>query len=285
MPPDIDQMRIGHRLIEDGAPTFIVADIDSGVGAAVGQTLALVDAAAAAAAAAISLSATGGTDPDVTGWSPLALRAPALGRAVIASPAFEVTVDRFESIGVQAYRLDSGDITRERLIRRCAQTNKPVLLGTGNTTLADIRQAVRWARDSGAAGVALLHPIPPTPAGAGGENLRAVAALGLAGDAMVGVADHSADGFAAPLAIALGAAIYARPLRPASGSEPMSTRVGAAATEFVRIVRAIVRAQAALGSACLPYCQAVATPAAWPTRSTPSATPVVDWASYPRSVR
>jgi sialic acid synthase SpsE len=283
MPPDIDRLRIGHRLIEDGAPTFVIADIDGGIGATLGQGRALVDAAAAAAAAAISLTATGEADPDVTGWAPLAIRAQALGLAVIASPASDATVDRLERIGVQAYRLDSGDITREGLIRRCAQTAKPVLLGTGNATLDDIRQAVRWARDSGAAGVALLHPISPAQGGAGGENLRAVAALGLAGDAVVGVADDSADGFAAPLAVALGASIYARPLRAASGSHPMSTRVGAAATEFALIVRAIVRAEAALGSAWLPFCQTAATPVAWTARSAPSDTPTAHWASHPRS--
>ena len=282
---DFDQLRIGHRLIEDGAPTFVIADLDGGIGAALGQQRALVDAAAAAPAAAISLTATGEADPDVTGWAPLAIRAQALGLAVIASPASEVNVDRLERIGVQAYRLDSADIIREGLIRRCAQTGKPVLLGTGNATLDETRQAVHRARDFGAAGVALLHPIAPARAGAGGENLRAVAALGLAGDAAVGVADDSADGFAAPLAVALGASIYARPLRAASGSEPMSTRVGAAAAEFALIVRAIVRAQAALGSACLPFRPAAATAVAWPTRAAPSDTPVVHCANHPGSTR
>jgi sialic acid synthase SpsE len=280
MPLEIDQLRIGPRLVADDAPTFVIAEIDDGVGAAPGQRLAPVEAAAAAGAAAISLAATGEPDPDVAAWAPTAVRAQALGLAVIASPASDLAVARFERIGVQAYRLAAVDLSREGLIRRCARTGKPVLLDTGKAPIHDIRRAVHWARDEAGAGVALLHPIVP---GAGGENLRAVAALGLGGDAVVGVADYSADGFAAPLAVALGASIYARPLRLAASREPMSARVCAAATEFAVIVRAIVRAEAALGCACLPFCQALAPAVAWPARSTPLG--AVHSASHARSTR
>jgi hypothetical protein len=58
-----------------------------------------------------------------------------------------------------------------------------------------------------------------------------------------------------------------------------------AATEFALIVRAIIRAQAALGAAWLPSCQTAATSAAWPTRSAPPEMPAAHWASQPRIVR
>jgi sialic acid synthase SpsE len=261
MPHDLDDMRIGPHVIDAGGPTLVIADIDCVFGPA------LVDAAASAGVAAISLAATGAAFGDLTASALLARRAQALGLTVIAAPTSGSAVEGLERIGVHAYRIDSADITWEGLIRRCAQTGKPMLLGTGMTSFDDIRRAVQWARESGASGVALLHTISTGPAGERRGNLRAMVTLGLASDAVVGVADFSADGFAAPLAVALGASIYARTLTPRSGAEPVATRIAAAAAEFALIVREIARAELALGSSGLPFVQAGGTRLASQLRS------------------
>ena len=119
-------------------------------------------------------------------------------------------VDLLERVGVDAYKIASGDLTWTQLIERCARTGKPVIISTGLATLDEIARALDAARRSGAAEVALLHCVSSYPVPQGSENLRAIATLADAFGVPVGLSDHGADAFAVPIAVALGASLYER---------------------------------------------------------------------------
>jgi sialic acid synthase SpsE len=94
------------------------------------------------------------------------------------------------------------------------------------------------------------YPVP-----AGSENLRAIAVLGRACHAVVGLSDHGSDAYAVPLAVALGASIYERHLVLAHGDGSIDADVSSTPAELADIVRAAARAAAALGTGakvCLP---------------------------------
>lgn len=280
MLPDASQVRIGGRVAGDGAPLFVIAEIGLNHDGSIDRALALVDAAAAAGASAVKvqalvaaeLVAPGAPAPmhveaaslvdffrrfelDEAGYARLAARARERGLAFIATPFSEGAVDMLARVGVDAWKIASGDITWERLIQRCGATGKPVIVSTGMSSLQDAQRALFWATRAGAAGVALLHCVSAYPVPKGSENLRAIATLGMACHAVVGLSDHGADGFAVPLAVAMGAAIYERHLVLHAGDGSIDADVSSTPGELAALVRAAARTQAALGSGikvCLP---------------------------------
>jgi sialic acid synthase SpsE len=185
----------------------------------------------------------------------IAARARARDVALISTPLSEGAVDLLERVGVDAYKIASGDMTWTPLIERCARTGKPVIISTGLATLDEIRGALDAARHSGAAEVALLHCVASYPVPQGSENLRAIATLAREFGVPVGLSDHGADPFAVPIAVALGASLYERHFILDGDHGAVDAPVSSPASEFAEIIRIAARARCALGSGdktCLP---------------------------------
>lgn len=290
MSPDVTQLRIGPRAAGDGCPLFVVAEIGLNHDGSVERALALVDAAAAAGASAVKLQtldaaalvAPGAPAPahlvatslvdffrrfelDEAAHVRVVQRAREHGLAVMATPLSEDGVDLLERVGIDAYKIASGDITWEALIRKAARTDKPVVISTGMASLSEVQRAVCWASHAGRGGVALLHCVSAYPVPTGSENLRAIATLGLSCRAIVGLSDHGADGFAVPLAVAMGAAIYERHLVLAANDDSVDAEVSSTPGELAAIVRAAARAAAALGTGT-KVCQPAERPNLEPSR-------------------
>lgn len=280
MLPDPTELRIGGRVAGEDAPLFVIAEIGLNHDGSLDRALALVDAAAAAGASAVKvqalvaseLVAPGAPAPmhvaaasmvdffrrfelDEGAYARLAARARERGLAFIATPFSESAVDMLERVGVDAYKIASGDITWERLILRCGATGKPLLISTGMASLQEAQRALYWAARAGAPGIGLLHCVSAYPVPKGSENLRAIATLGMACRAVVGLSDHGADAFSVPLAVAMGASIYERHLVLEAGDGSIDGEVSSTPGELAVIVAAAARAAASLGTGmktCLP---------------------------------
>ncbi len=177
MSPDVSPLRIGPRVAGAGAPLFVIAEIGLNHGGSTDRALALVDAAADAGASAVKLQtldaaalvAPGAPAPahvpasslvdffrrfelDEDAHAPVAARARERGLAFMATPFSEAAVDLLERVGVDAYKIASGDITWEALIARAARTGKPLVISTGMATLDEAERAVHWATSAGSGG-------------------------------------------------------------------------------------------------------------------------------------
>ncbi len=280
MLPDLQEMRFGRHLAGPDHPLFVIAELGLNHGGSVERALALVDAAATAGASAIKLQtldaaalvAPGAPAPahvqaasmvdffrrfelDEAAHVAIVARARRHGLAVLATPLSEAAVPMLERVGIDGYKIASGDLTWAGLIRAAAATRKPVVLSTGMATLAEAQRALIWARRGGAPAVALLHCVSAYPVPAGSENLRAIATLGMACQALVGLSDHGSDAFAVPLAVAMGASIYERHLILSADDDAVDADVSSTPGELAAAVRAAARAAAALGTGgvvCLP---------------------------------
>jgi len=279
MQPDVE-MRLGPHVAGPGHPLFVIAELGLNHGGSVERALDLVDAAATAGASAIKLQtltaaalvAPGAPAPahvaaasmveffrrfelDEAAHAQIASRARARGLAVLATPLSEAAVPMLERIGVDGYKIASGDITWERLITGAAATRKPVIVSTGMATLGDAQRALVWALRAGAPSVALLHCVSAYPVPRGHENLRAIATLGMACQAVVGLSDHGADTFGVPLAVAMGASIYERHLILSADDDAVDADVSSTPAELAAVIRTAARSAAALGAGavvCLP---------------------------------
>lgn len=81
------------------------------------------------------------------------------------STPFDLEAVDFLNPLVPAFKIASADITNVPLIRKCAQTGKPLLMSTGASTLPEIEFAIQTARQAGASHIAILHCVLnyPTP--------------------------------------------------------------------------------------------------------------------------
>ncbi|MEZ5316958.1 MAG: N-acetylneuraminate synthase family protein [Vicinamibacterales bacterium] len=279
MPRELPSLAIGGRRVAEDVPPFVVAEIGLNHGGSLDRALALVEGAARAGAQAIKLQTLVARDL-VSDGSPAPKHVKAASmleffqrfelderahraifdRArtrklkVVATPLSERSVDMLVRLGVDAFKIASGDLTFDRLIVRCVQTNKPVVMSTGMATADEVTRAVSVARQAGAEQLALLHCVSAYPVPRGNENLRAIRTLGEATGLPVGLSDHGEDAFALPIAIALGACIYERHIVLPGDEDAIDRDVSSTPEALAAAIEQARRAWTALGSgqkACL----------------------------------
>lgn len=171
-----------------------------------------------------------------------------LGSDLFSSPFDHTAVDFLEKMGVPAYKIASFELVDLPLIRRMAQTGKPIIMSTGMATLAEIDEAVRTAREAGATQIALLkctsaYPTPPEE-----MNLRTIPHLSEAFQVPVGLSDHTL-GIAIPVAaVALGACIVEKHFTLSRSIPGPDSSFSLEPDEFKTMVDAIRTAEKSSGS-------------------------------------
>ncbi len=124
-----------------------------------------------------------------------------------SSPYDKEAVDLLDEIGVPAFKIGSGDITFLSLVEYIAKKGKPIILGTGASSMGEIEQAVSTIRTAGNQDIILLQCITNYPSPFEQANIRAMVTLREAFQVPVGYSDHT-PGSVVPLgAVALGACV------------------------------------------------------------------------------
>ncbi|MDE2001829.1 MAG: pseudaminic acid synthase [Patescibacteria group bacterium] len=185
------QFTIGDRKIGAGAPCFVVAEISGNHHQKFNEAADLVRAAAASGADAVKLQTytpdtitlnsdrewfrVGGEEsPDLWKgktlyqlyqeaytpweWQPeLKKLADGLSIILFSTPFDESAVDFLEKMHVPCYKIASYEATDFVLLRRVAQTGKPVIISLGHASEDDASFALKALRDNGAKDIAALH--------------------------------------------------------------------------------------------------------------------------------
>ena len=251
---------------------FVIAEIGLNHGGSRDAALALVDAAKAAGASAVKLQ-TLRADGLVAGHCPppahvavsslreffrrfeldevahhlVAARARHHGLALLSTPFDLEAVDLLERVGVDAYKIASGDITHRALIERVAATRRPMVMSTGMSSLDEVQTAVTWARAAGASEIAVLHCVSAYPTPEGSENLAAIATLGRALQLPIGLSDHGAWPGAMAVTATLGGSLYERHLVDHPDSDAIDRAVSSTPAELRAAIEATERTRVALG--------------------------------------
>lgn len=265
MSPDIARRPLGPH-----APVFTIAEIGLNHGGDVDVALALVDAAANAGATAVKLQTIDAPRLVAASCPPpahvvadslrdffatfelsaeahhaIVTRARARGLAVLSTPFSENAVGMLDALGIDAFKIASGDLTNDGLIAAAARTGRPLVLSTGMSTIDEVRRALRVASEAGAEQLAVLHCVSAYPTPVHAENLRAIGTLAELG-VPVGLSDHgTAPVLSAAAAVALGACVYERHLE--LDDRAIDHAVSSTPAEFRAIVEAIERTRQALG--------------------------------------
>ena len=130
-----------------------------------------------------------------------------IGITLFSSPFDFSSVEFLESLNMPAYKIASPEIIDIPLVRRIAQTGKPIIISTGNATLAQINSACEVMMEEGVEDVAILKCTSEYPASPKDINLSTIPHLKEIFKCPVGLSDHTL-GSAIPIAsVALGASI------------------------------------------------------------------------------
>lgn len=126
------------------------------------------------------------------------------------STAFDVDgVNYLDSLGLEMFKIPSGEITNYPYLRAIAQKNKPVILSTGMATLGEIENAIAVLLKYGAnrATLTVLHCNSEYPTPMEDVNLKAMLTIGHAFGVQIGYSDHTLGIEVPTAAVALGASI------------------------------------------------------------------------------
>ena len=169
------------------------------------------------------------------------------GMVFFSTPFDFTAVDFLESLKVPIYKIASFELVDLPLIRRVAQTGKPLILSTGMATLAEIDGAVRTFREAGGRELALLKCTSAYPARPEEMNLRTIPHLAVAFRVHVGLSDHSLSIAAPVAAVTLGASIIEKHLTLDRSEPGPDSAFSLEPKEFQSMVEAVRTAELALG--------------------------------------
>ncbi|KAB2823158.1 pseudaminic acid synthase [Aliivibrio finisterrensis] len=138
---------------------------------------------------------------------PLFEKAKALGITIFSSPFDFTAVDLLESLDAPAYKIASFEVIDLPLIKRVAQTGKPMIISTGMANEEEIAEAIKTARDNGCKELVVLHCVSGYPAPADQYNLKTIADIAERFDVLSGLSDHTIDNATAVASVTLGACL------------------------------------------------------------------------------
>ncbi|WP_419908437.1 pseudaminic acid synthase [Hoeflea sp.] len=270
-------INIAGRLIGTGQPPYIIAEMSGNHNGDLERTFRILEEAKKAGADAVKLQTYrpdtitidhNGPDFIVEGglWNGRRLfelyeeahtpwewhraifdRARELGITVFSSPFDPTAVDLLESLEAPAYKVASPEIIDLPLIRKIADTGKPMIISTGMASLEEIGEALAAARAGGADEIVLLHctsayPTPPEEA-----NLATIPDLDERFGVVTGLSDHTLGTTVATTAVALGAAVIEKHLTLARSDGGVDSAFSLEPQELAALVEDARIAQAAMG--------------------------------------
>jgi len=126
----------------------------------------------------------------------------------ISAPTYFEAISLLEECEVPFYKIASPQVYGNLdLVRRIAQTGKPLIMSTGYCEYGDIMKALRVAEFEKNYQITLLHCISKYPMKAEEANLNFIQTLQKMTGYSVGFSDHSLDDHLAIAAVALGACV------------------------------------------------------------------------------
>lgn len=230
---------VAGRVVSRQTPPLIIAEMSGNHNRSLERALEIVEAAARTGAHALKLQTyTAETmtldldegefvisDPESlwqkrslydlydeahTPWewhAPIFERCRELGLICLSTPFDASSVDFLETLDPPVYKIASFENIDLPLIRRVAQTGKPIIMSTGMASLAELDEAVSAAREAGCSELVLLKCTSSYPATPENSNIRTIPHLRELFGCEVGLSDHTMGVGVSVAAVALGATV------------------------------------------------------------------------------
>lgn len=233
------KIRLGQREVGEGCLPYLVAEMSGNHNQSLERAYAIVDEAAKCGAHALkiqtytadtmTLDAEGDgfviRDPGslwhgkklydlyneaYTPWDwheKIMQRCRQYGMDFFSTPFDESAVDFLESLSVDFYKIASFENTDLPLIRRVAQTGKPVIVSTGMATLEDMQDVASVMQQANNPNLILLKCTSTYPAEPKNSHIRSIPDMKSKIGCLVGLSDHTMGVGVALASIGLGACL------------------------------------------------------------------------------
>ena len=261
-------------------PPFIIAEMSGNHNQCLERALEIVDAAAKAGAHALKIQTyTADTmtldlderefhisDPNslwegtslyklyqqaYTPWEwhkPIFDRATALGMIPLSTPFDFSAVDFLESLDMPLYKVASFENTDVRLIKRIAQTGKPIIISTGMASVAELDETVNAARSAGCKDLILLKCTSTYPATPENTNILTIPHMREMFNCEVGLSDHTMGVGVSVASVALGATVIEKHFTLNRADGGVDSTFSMEPAEMAQLVIETRRAKQALGA-------------------------------------
>lgn len=183
-------------------------------------------------------------------YAPLAAECDRRGIRFMSTPFDLRSIDCLAPLGMDFWKIPSGEITNLPYLRKIGALRQPVILSTGMSELREVEDALRVLEQAGTPRrmVGLLHCNTQYPTPMRDVNLRAMEALRSLGAGTVGYSDHTV-GIEVPVAaVALGAGIIEKHFTLDKTLPGPDHRASLDPAELSAMVKAIRNIEQALGS-------------------------------------
>jgi len=171
----------------------------------------------------------------------------AIGIKFLSTPFDLESIDFLAGLGVDLWKIPSGEITNYPYLVKIAGLHQPIILSTGMSTLEEVEEAVDLLLSQGAEKLTLLHCTSQYPTPIEDVNLRAMLTLRDRFHVDVGYSDHTA-GIEVPIAaVALGATVIEKHFTLSRDMEGPDHKASLEPHELRGMVEAIKKVECALG--------------------------------------
>lgn len=168
------------------------------------------------------------------------------------STAFDLeSIDLLVELGLDRFKIPSGEITNLPYLRRIGRHGKPVILSTGMSTLAEIEAALVALEKAGTSRsrITVLHCNTEYPTPMSDVNLRAMLTIRDTFGVGVGYSDHTPGIEVAIAAVALGATVIEKHFTLDRSLPGPDHKASLEPGELAAMVAAIRNVETALGHA------------------------------------
>ncbi len=170
-----------------------------------------------------------------------------LGMDFLSTPFDFTAVDFLEDIGVQCYKIASFEIVDIPLIRKAAQTGKPMIVSCGMASEEEIQEAVDTVKATGNQNLILLKCCSAYPTDYSTMNLNTIEDMRKKFGVSVGLSDHSTGTLADITAVALGVPVIEKHICLSREDKTVDGAFSLDKDEFKQLVVDVRNAERCLG--------------------------------------
>jgi N-acetylneuraminate synthase len=163
------------------------------------------------------------------------------------SPWDVESLNMLTEVDAPAIKIGSGDIDNFDLLRRAGVTKKPILLGTGASSISDVDAAVEIIRSTGNDKLLLMHCVANYPSDITQANVRVLPVLERCFGLPVGYSDHSPGDLVLLSSVSFGAVAVEKHFTDDKSRNGPDHGHSMEPKEFTDMVKKIRTLQSALG--------------------------------------
>lgn len=170
------------------------------------------------------------------------------GIEYLSSPFDLDSIDELNDLGVETFKIPSGEITNYPYLKKISLLNKKIILSTGMSTLLEIENALKILRENGSSDITLLHCNTEYPTPMKDVNLLAMQTLKNTFNLNVGYSDHTKGIEVSIAAAALGACVIEKHFTLDTSLYGPDHKASLSPTELYNLVQSIRNIELALGN-------------------------------------